>query len=64
MSPLLAAAHRPEAGKSKAGTPARGVPAVLVASGRSLGERGLANRNQQVMTDFCSECVVLFLKPD
>ena len=39
-------------------------PLSFVASGRSLGERGLANRNQQVMADFCRECVVLFLEPD
>ena len=39
-------------------------PLCLVASGRSLGERRLADRNQQVMADFRSKCIVLFLKPD
>jgi len=40
-----------------------GIPAA-VASGRSLGEHGLANRHQQVVAHFRSECVIFFLKPD
>jgi hypothetical protein len=40
------------------------VPALLSAAGQAgLGERGLADRDQQLVTDLCGQSVVLLLKP-
>ena len=39
-------------------------PSVRCGRPSSLGERGLANRNQQVIADFSGEHVIYFLKAD